>query len=148
MVGLCALQACGGSAEVGGPGAPAAETTPGTAAKTIALSLQEENRSGGHGTATLQGDERVISVTLKVEPGGPEYHAHIHDVSCADYRRMTSFNAQYATVAEGLNDVVDGRSQTDVTAPLSRFGKSAFSINVHKYAHPYPVIACGDIPTR
>jgi hypothetical protein len=89
----------------------------------------------------------VISVTLEVEPAGPKYHAHIHDVSCADYRRMTSFNAQYATVAEGLSDVVDGKSETDVTAPLSRFGRAGFSINVHKYAHPYPVIACGDIPT-
>lgn len=145
VVGLCVLSACGGSAKVGGPGAPAAGATPGKAAKTTALRLEEENRSGAFGTATLKGDRRVISVTLQIEPADPRYHAHIHDVSCTDYRRMTSSSAQLATVAQGLSDVADGKSETDVTAPLSRHSKPGFSINVHKYAHPYPVIACGDI---
>ena len=132
-------------AKVSGPGAPPA-ATPGKAAKTLALRLEEENRSGALGAATIKGDEHAISVTLQVEPAGRRYHAHIHDVSCAEYRRMTSFSEQFATVAEGLSDVVDGKSTTDVAAPLSRYAKPGFSINVHKYAGPYPVVACGDIP--
>jgi hypothetical protein len=147
VVGLSVLSACGDSARVAGPGAPAAET-PGKAAKTIAVRLDAEHSSGVLGTATLKGDERVTSVTLRIEPAGRHYHAHIHDVSCSDYRSMTSFSAQFATVAEGLSDVVDGKSETDVLAPLSSLAKSGFSINVHKYAHPYPVVACGDIPSR
>jgi hypothetical protein len=146
VVGLCVLASCGGSAKVGGPGAQAA-ATPGEAANSIAVRLEEEHRSGVLGTATLTGDERATTVTLQIEPAGREYHAHIHDVSCTDYRSMTSFSAQLATVAEGLSDVVDGKSETDVRAPLSRLAKSGFSINVHKYASPYPVVACGDIPS-
>jgi hypothetical protein len=147
VLDLCVASGCGGSENVSGPGAPAAGPTPGKAAKTVALRLEEEHRSGAFGTATVKGDEHATSVTLRVEPGGPRYHAHIHDVSCTEYRRMTSFSAQLATVAEGLGDIVDGKSETDVVAPLSRYGKPGFSINVHKYAEPYPVIACGDIPS-
>jgi hypothetical protein len=146
VVGLCVLPSCGGSAKVGGPGAPAA-ATPDKAAKSIAVRLEEEHRSGVLGTAALKGDERATTVTLRIDDAGREYHAHIHDVSCTDYRSMTSFSAQLATVTEGLGDVVDGKSETDVRAPLSRLAKSGFSINVHKYASPYPVVACGDIPS-
>ena len=60
---------------------------------------------------------------------------------------MNSFSARLATVVEGLSDVVDGKSETDVASPLPRYAKPGFSINVHKYADPYPVIACGDVPS-
>jgi hypothetical protein len=147
VVAACGLPACGGSAEVGGPGGPAKESTPGQAAETIAFRLEEENRSGGSGRATLKGDDRAISVVLEVRPADERYHAHIHNVSCSDYRGMTSTGAQLATVVQGLGDLVDGRSETNVNAALTSYRKPGFSINVHEYAHPYPVIACGDLPS-
>jgi hypothetical protein len=66
-------------------------------------------------------------------------------VSCERYRRMNDFSAQLATLTEGLSNVVGGRSKSDLREPLSSYTRADFSINVHEFASPYPVVACGDL---
>ena len=78
------LVACGGEDE---PSAPArAEPTPAKAAEKIAFPLEEENRSGSSGTARLEGDDRGFTVTLAVKPPKNSGPAHIHGVTCEEYR--------------------------------------------------------------
>ena len=144
--GVMLLAACGGDDEEGASGrssAPRApETGPGGA---ITLPLVEENNSGASGTATLTGGGDSASVTIELRSDDGQYQAHIHDVSCQRYRRMNDFSAQLATLTEGLSNVTGGRSESDLNEPLPTYTRSEFSINVHKFASPYPVVACGDL---
>jgi hypothetical protein len=144
--GLMLLAACGGDDEEGASGRssapPAPETGPGRA---ITVPLAEENDSGASGTATLSGGGDGASVTIELRGDGGRYQAHIHDVSCERYRRMNNFGSQLASVTEGLNNVAGGRSASDLSEPLSSYTRSEVSINVHKFASPYPVVACGDL---
>jgi hypothetical protein len=143
---LLLLAACGGDDGGGSPGRssapPAPETGPGGA---ITVPLIEENNSGASGTATLAGGGARASVTIELPGHKGQYRAHIHDVSCERYRRMNDFNAQLATLTEGLNDVAGGSSESDLSEPLSSYTRPELSINVHKFAAPYPVVACGDL---
>jgi hypothetical protein len=107
--------------------------------------LVEENDSGTSGTATLTGAGDRASVTIELDGGARRYQAHIHDVSCGRYRRMNDFSAQLATLTEGLNNVAGGSSKSELREPLSSYARAEFSINVHKFASPYPVVACGDL---
>jgi hypothetical protein len=70
----------------------------------------------------------------------------VHEVSCAEYRSMKDFDEQLATVTQRLGDLRDGGSGTEVHKPLSDYARAGFSINVHDFAFPYPVVACGDFP--
>jgi hypothetical protein len=147
--GLMLLAACGGEDEEGASGRPsvppAAETGPRGA---ITVPLREENNSGASGTATLSGGGDSASVTIELRSDDGRYHAHVHDVSCQRYRRMNDFSAQLATLTEGLNDVAGGSSESELSDRLSSYTRSKFSINVHKFASPYPVVACGDLSAR
>jgi hypothetical protein len=88
-------------------------------------------------------------VSIRITPDtGESNPAHIHNVTCAQYRAMSSFSARLATVEDGLNALDHGRSETVVAVELSARTNGRYSINVHKPAHPYDVIACGDIPRR
>jgi hypothetical protein len=144
--GLMLLAACGGDDDGGASGRssapPAPETGPGGA---ITVPLVEENNSGASGTATLAGGGDSASVTIELHGEGGRYHAHVHDVSCERYRRMNDFSAQLATLTEGLNDVAGRSSESELSEPLSSYTRPGFSINVHKLATPYPVVACGDL---
>jgi hypothetical protein len=143
---LMLLAACGGDDEQGASGRstapPAPETGPGGA---ITVSLIEENDSGASGTATLTGGHDSASVTIELNGDDGRYQAHVHDVSCERYRRMKDFSAQLATLTEGLSNVVGGSSESELSEPLSSYTRSEFSINVHEFASPYPVVACGDL---
>jgi hypothetical protein len=140
------LAACGGDDDGGASGQsstpPGPETGPGGA---ITVSLREENNSGASGTATLSGGGGSASVTIELNGHDRRYHAHIHDVTCERYRRMNDFSAQLATLTEGLDDVADGSSKSDLSDPLSSYTRADFSINVHNFESPYPVVACGDL---
>jgi hypothetical protein len=107
--------------------------------------LVEENKSGASGTATLTGGGGSASVTIELNGDDRRYRAHIHDVTCQRYRRMNDFSAQLATLTEGLSSVTGGRSESDLSEPLSSYTRPGFSINVHEFASPYPVVACGDL---
>jgi hypothetical protein len=141
--GLCLLAGCGGGADN-----PAPERTPATQAsadENVVIRLKRENGSATSGTATLNGGDRGYSVTIAVRPKR-DHPAHIHDVTCDEYRATKGFDAKLDTVAESLSDLSKGRSETSVDAPLSLVRTGAFSINVHSYTGGYPVVACANIP--
>jgi hypothetical protein len=142
---LSVLVACGDGEE---KPAPAARTaTPVEADQAVAFKLGEENRSGSSGSATLKGGDPGFTVTLRVKRPKNSGPAYIHNVTCEQYRAMEDFDAQFATVEVALRDLADGRSKTQVDAPLSQYRTAPFSINVHSYAGEFPVVACGNIPS-
>ena len=149
--------ACGGD----GPGQPTTQERSDAKAQAITIALEEEHRSGHAGKAILQpgesgragvsggsGEGLRVTVTISTDTG-ERNHAHVHDVTCAAYRSMSSFSEQLGTVVDTLGDLVGGRSDTVVQGvALADRTTGRFSINVHKQAPPYDVIACGDIPRR
>jgi hypothetical protein len=154
IVGALGLVGCGDEQ-------PAQSPSQGNSkAAAITLELHEENHSGRHGEATLEATEATASVpggaklegtrvTITISPDtGGSNPAHIHDVTCAQYRAMRSFDEQLATVADGLSGLDHGQSETVIATELTARTNGGYSINVHKPAHPYEVIACGDIPRR
>ena len=96
------------------------------------------------GAAKRDGMRVTITISPDTGAGNP---AHIHDVTCAQYRAMGSFDEQLATVEDGLSALDHGRSETVITTELTARRNGHYSINVHKPAHPYEVIACGDNST-
>ena len=154
IVGPLGLVGCGDDQ----PERPASQGSSKAAAITFAL--HEENHSGYNGKASLEPSEATASVpgaakrdgmrvTITISPDtGAGNPAHIHDVTCAQYRAMGSFDEQLATVEDGLSALDHGRSETVITTEPTARTNGHYSINVHKPAHPYEVIACGDIPRR
>ena len=132
----------------------AAVATGGEAAapQSVRIKLNQQNRSGQSGTATLVRRGSTFVVTIKVSPPkkfpGTTQHAHIHNVTCARYRRIKGFDAQLATVVDTLNDLSKNVSRTTVYVPLAKRTTGRYSINVHEQNGPYTAVACGDIPRR
>jgi hypothetical protein len=123
----------------------------GAAGAKTAIALRQQNRSGQSGTATLiERADGTFTVRLRMSKPvrfpGPRQNAHIHNVTCAKYARMKSFNAQLATVADWLTNLSRGRSTTHVSVPLAKRMTGRFAINVHEQNPPYTVVACGNIP--
>jgi hypothetical protein len=146
LAALSLLAACGEDDE---PAAPAKTATPAQKADaTVAFKLAEENRSGASGTATLKGGEKGFSVTLTLKGRRDPSPAHLHTGTCKEYRALKDFDAQFATVALPLTDVVDGKSRTETGTPLSEYRTEVFSINVHSTKGGFPVVACGDVPAE
>jgi hypothetical protein len=147
--GLGLLAACGSGDEKAAPARSAAQTATATATsaadETVAFALEQEHRSGSSGTVTLKGGDREFAVALAMNPKR-DHPAHIHNVTCNQYRALKDFDAQYATVEVTLTDVAKGKSKTAVDAPLADYRTGGFSINVHSYAGGFPVVACGNIP--
>ncbi len=139
---------CGGGGDdpSDAPAAPPSSTAP------VTVALRAENGSGRSGTATLRrADETSMTVLIELTRSGthPYEPAHIHTGTCADYRRLKTYDAQAATVADELQDVRDGRSESTVyTASLAQRTTGAYSINVHEPTGDNVVVACGDIPKR
>ncbi len=153
--GSLSLTACGGRDEGTASGGPPAGTSPenttaAAAAEPVTIELKEENASGQTGTATLKPAGERLDVELEVTPPkkfkGAFQHAHVHDVTCAEYRKLKDFNAQLGTVVDGLSDLSRGKSTSTVAASLADRATGSFSINVHEEDTPYTVVACGDIP--
>jgi hypothetical protein len=149
--GLVGLVACGGGDERPAPAETAAPTATAVAAEadaTVAFKLREENGSGISGTARLRGGDNGFTVMLAAKRPRTSGPAHIHNVTCEEYRALKDFDAQLGTVSVALADLVDGKSRTPVDkGPMSEYRTGSFSINVHSYDGGFPVVACGDIPT-
>jgi hypothetical protein len=154
ILGALGVFGCGGDRPGGTPPQGGSKDT----AAAVTFPLNDENRSGRHGEASLQPGEKIppgpggasgegTRVSIRITPDtGESNPAHIHNVTCAQYRAMSSFSARLATVEDGLNALDHGRSETVVAVELPARANGRYSINVHKPAHPYDVIACGDIP--
>jgi plastocyanin len=90
------------------------------------------------GQATLIGmgtSTRVI-VQVKAGPRGTEQPIHIHNGPCD----------RLGGVVHSLTNVVNGRSTTDVAAPIATLLNGTFAINLHKSGAEASVyVACGDL---
>jgi hypothetical protein len=104
--------------------------------------LDEQNDSGVSGTVritptALDSFDVLIEVTGGEE--GVAMPAHIHPGTCANLD---------PTPEHPLEDVVDGRSETTVSASPVELLAGEFAVNVHKSAEEAGVyVACGDLPS-
>jgi hypothetical protein len=145
LVGLVA--GCGGhSAAMQQPSPSVANA----ASSAITVPLEQQNGSGQAGQATLRSSAEGMRVVISLRNDHASSNpAHIHDVTCAQYRRITNVDQQYATVNDPLSDLRAGRSETTLgDVSLSDRTTGTYSINVHEPTYPYKAIACGDIPRR
>jgi hypothetical protein len=108
-------------------------------AKAVTVRLGEQNKSGVSGTARLtpMGDKTKVEITTKGAPKGASQPAHVHDGTCAKLDPKPKY---------GLQNVVDGKSTTEIGASLESLLKEKVAINVHKSAEEAKVyVACGNI---
>jgi hypothetical protein len=90
----------------------------------IRLTLRTLSDSGVTGTVTLSagGDERT-RVLVEVDPAGhPDMPAHIHPGTCDELVPQPRYP---------LTNVVDGRSETEVPAPLDELLAGDVALNLH-----------------
>ena len=110
------------------------------AAKSVTVRLSEQNKSGESGTAKLTAagaDKTKVEISVKGAPKGVSQPAHIHDGTCAKLDPKPKY---------GLQNVVDGKSTSEVPASLSALTDGKVAINVHKSAQEAKVyVACGNI---
>jgi hypothetical protein len=103
------------------------------------VDLAAQNGSGLSGTATLtaDGSKTRVVVDLDNPPMSTPQPAHIHKGSCKDLDPNPAY---------GLQNVVGGKSTTEVDKPLKDLEKGSYAINVHKSgAEIKTYVACGDI---
>ena len=103
------------------------------------VDLSEQSTSGESGTATLtaEGDKTKVVISLDNAPSGVPQPAHIHKGSC---------DKLDPTPAYGLENVMDGKSTTEVDEPLDELRDEDYAINVHKSGTDLKTyVACGDI---
>ena len=108
-------------------------------AKTVTVKLSQQNKSKESGTARLTpaGDKTKVELNIKGAPKGVSQPAHIHEGSCAKLDPKPKY---------ALQNVVDGKSTTEVPVSISELQKGNLAINVHKSADEVKVyVACGDI---
>jgi hypothetical protein len=118
------LAGCGGDEEFAGD---------------VAVPLVTQNDSGQDGEATLSevnSDTTRVVLEVSNPPGDPQ-PAHIHRGSCENLDPEPAY---------GLENVVDGKSTTEVNVAIEDLVDKGFAVNVHKSADEAQVyVACGDI---
>ena len=118
------LAGCGGDDELSG---------------SVNMPLVTQNDSGQDGEATLsEVDSDTTRVVLEVEnPSADPQPAHIHRGSCENLDPQPEYP---------LENVVDGKSTTEVNVAVEDLVDKGFAINVHKSADEVQVyVSCGDI---
>jgi hypothetical protein len=158
IVGAALAAGCGGDdagTPAGGEATAAEETTTAEheAGEPVKITLEAVDDSGVSGEATLSESEAEgppeFTVELVVEPAGADSRpAHIHDVTCAEYAKITDSDAQAETVVDTLSSVEQGKSNSTVPGELTERTTGEYSINVHSAFIPFPAVACGDIPAH
>jgi hypothetical protein len=120
-------------------------------ASAVTFKLEQEHQSERSGEAAVQARGRRsvrVLVRLSYRKDGSNA-AHIHDVTCAQYRRMRDFSDQQDTIVDHLSAVQTGSSDTTLSGvSLEKRSNGQYSINVHENTPPYKTVACGDIPRR
>lgn len=109
------------------------------APKSVTVRLAEQNKSGQSGTARLtpMGDKTRVEISMKGGAKGVAQPAHIHDGTCPKPDPKPK---------HGLQDVVDGKSTSEVPVSLDTLLKEKVAINVHKSKEELKVyVACGNI---
>ena len=105
----------------------------------LGVPLGAQNDSGQDGDATLSevdaGTTRVV-IDVGNAPANPQ-PAHIHRGSCENLDPEPAY---------GLENVVNGKSTTEVNVAMEDLVGQGFAVNVHKSADEAQVyVACGDI---
>lgn len=92
------------------------------------------------GTATLvpMGEKTQVNIDVKAGPTGVEQPIHIHSGPCD----------RLGGIVHPLNNVVNGKSTTEVNATLASIVSGSLAINLHKSTTEIAVYTtCGDIGT-
>jgi Cu/Zn superoxide dismutase len=108
-------------------------------AKTMTVPITAQNNSGLKGTATFtpEGDKTRVVLQLSGDASSTPMPAHIHDGTCAKIDAKPKWP---------LENVVNGRSTTLVSASVDAILKGDTAINVHKSAADMKTyVACGDL---
>jgi hypothetical protein len=108
-------------------------------AKSVTVRLGQQNDSKESGTARLtpEGDKTKVVINLKGAPKGVQQPSHIHEGTCAKLDPKPKYP---------LQNVVDGKSTSEVPAKLDELMGGNMAINVHKSAEDVKTyVACGDI---
>jgi hypothetical protein len=112
-------------------------------AKTVGVRLSQLSRSGETGTAKLtaiDADKTRVEITLKGAPKGTPQPAHIHEGTCAKLNPQPKY---------GLENVVDGKSTTEVPVGLEKLTAGGLAVNVHKSEKDIKTyVACGNIAAK
>lgn len=107
-------------------------------AKSVNVRMHAQNKSGETGSAKLTpegADKTRVEISLKGGPKGTPQPAHIHEGSCAKLDPKPKY---------GLENVVDGKSTTEVPVGINQV--RGMAINVHKSADDLKTyVSCGDI---
>lgn len=118
---------------------PAPQTSPATTRTGMTLALSALGNSGETGTAVLseENGKTNVVVTVTGEPKGAVQPAHIHAGACPKPDKVV-----YA-----LTDVVDGTSETTISASLAELvAQLPLAINVHQSAALIKnYVTCGDL---
>ena len=104
----------------------------------VTVQLGEQNGSGQSGTATLTAEGDSTRVEIDIENGTSEPQpAHVHEGSCENLTPQPKY---------ALQNVVDGKSTSTVSATLDELKSTAYAINVHKSAAEVETyVSCGAI---
>jgi hypothetical protein len=109
-------------------------------AKTVSVRLAALSKSGESGTAkltSLGADKTRVEISLKGGPKGTPQPAHVHEGTCAKLNPQPKY---------GLENVVDGKSTTEVPVGLDKLTAGGLAINVHKSGQEIQTyVACGPI---
>lgn len=128
------------AALLAGAGAAAlAQNTPDIAKVSVRMRAVEKSGEAGTARLTALGSERTqVDITVKGAPKGVAQPAHIHEGTCDKLNPQPKW---------GLNNVVNGKSRTQVPVGLEALQGGEFAINVHKSAENISVyVSCGQIP--
>jgi hypothetical protein len=105
---------------------------------SVTVQLSEQSGSGESGTATFTAEGEMTRVEIDISNGtSAPQPAHIHEGSCADLDPQPKYP---------LQNVVDGKSTSEVQAPLEELKAEAYAVNVHKSESDLMTyVSCGDI---
>jgi hypothetical protein len=107
--------------------------------KSMSVPLQAQNNSGERGTVKLtpMGDKTKVEVSLRGEPKGVAQPAHVHEGTCAQLDPKPKY---------GLNNIVNGKSVTEVPVKIDELTGGGLAVNVHKSTDDLKTyVACGDL---
>jgi hypothetical protein len=103
------------------------------------VDLETLNDSGVTGSATLTDlGNGTTRVEVDVDPAGhPDMPAHIHPGTCTDLVPQYTY---------GLEDVIDGQSETIVEASLDELFAGDLALNIHNSSQDFATYtACADL---
>ena len=106
--------------------------------KAEQIPLKAQNSSGETGTVKLtpMGDKTRVEISLKGAPSTAQ-PAHVHEGTCAQLDPKPKYP---------LNNVVNGKSVTEVPVSIDQLTGGNMAVNVHKSGDDIKTyVSCGDL---